>query len=377
MKRIYLLTPGPSPLPDSIREVLSKKIIHHRTDEFSQILKEVHLGLKQVFCTKNPVVVFASSGTGAMEAAVSNFLSAKDKIIVISGGKFGMRWKEIAQAYGVDVLDLAIQWGDSPSPQALENLLRKNNDVKAVFTTHCETSTATVYDIKALAKVVKDTEAILVVDAISSLGQDKLLTDEWTVDVVISGSQKGFMLPPGLAFISVSDKAKSFLKTSNLPRYYFDLNKALKSYEKDDTPWTPGVSLIRALHAAIEIIKDEGLQVRWEKFSKLSLATREAAKALGLSVFSKRPSASVTAINSAPNIKSSDLVKKLRKEFGLSIAGGQEILKDKIFRIAHMGWINQDDLITGFSYLEKALKDMGYSFRVGASVEKFQEVYYG
>jgi len=377
MKKRYLLTPGPSPVPSQIREVLSKEIIHHRTNEFKDILKNAHKGLKSIFCTKNPVLIFSSSGTGAMEAAVTNFCSSGDKVITISGGKFGKRWTEIARVYGLDIIELSIEWGSAPSGDEIANLLNKNKGVKAVFITLCETSTATVYDIETIAKVVKDTDAILIVDAISGLGQDKLLTDDWGVDVVVSGSQKGFMLPPGLSFISVSDKAKDKLKVSDLPKYYYDLNKALKSYEKNDTPFTSSVSLIRGLEEAINIILNEGLEKRWKRFEKLSLAVCEAAKGVGLKVLSKRPSASVTAIFTPNGIASSKLVAKLRDEYGLSIAGGQEHLKDKIIRIAHMGWIDIEDLMVGFSFLEDSLMNMGYSIKPGASLDKLQEVYYG
>jgi len=377
MKKRYLLTPGPSPVPSQIREALSREIIHHRTDEFKDILKGVHGGLKDIFCTKNPVLIFSSSGTGAMEAAVTNICSLGDKVITVSGGKFGKRWAEIARAYGLDVIEFSLDWGSFPSKDDIAHLLNKNKDVKAVFTTLCETSTATVYDIEGIARVVGDTDAVLVVDAISGLGQDKLLTDQWGVDVVVSGSQKGFMLPPGLSFISVSDKAKKSLKTSDLPKYYYDLNKALRSYEKNDTPFTSSVSLIVGLKEAINIIRDEGLEKRWKRFKKLSSAAQEAAKGIGLKVLSKKPSASVTAILTPADIPSSKLVGKLRGEYGLSIAGGQEHLKDKIVRIAHMGCIGIEDLMVGFSFFEKGLRDMGYDVKPGASLDKLQEVYYG
>jgi len=377
MNKRYLLTPGPSPVPSQIREALSKEIIHHRTDEFKDILQNVHNGLKDVFRTSNPVLIFSSSGTGAMEAAVSNLCSAGDKVITVSGGKFGKRWTEIARAYGLDVIELSVEWGSAPSGDEIANLLEKNRGVKAVFTTLCETSTATVYDIEAIAKAVKDTDAVFVVDAISGLGQDRFLTDDWGVDVAVSGSQKGFMLPPGLSFISISDKARDKLKNSSLPKYYYDLNKALKSYEKNDTPFTSSVSLIVGLKEAINLIMDEGLEERWERFKKMSLAVQEAAKGIGLKVLSRRPSASVTAILTPENIASSKLVGRLRKEYGLSIAGGQEHLKDKIIRIAHMGWIGIEDLIVGFSFLEKGLRSMGYDVKPGASLDKLQEVYYG
>ncbi|MDP2923229.1 MAG: alanine--glyoxylate aminotransferase family protein [Candidatus Omnitrophota bacterium] len=377
MKRRYLMTPGPSPVPASIREALGREIMHHRTDEFIEILKEINEGLKYVFCTKNPVITFASSGTGAMEAAVTNFFSAGDKVVVIVGGKFGERWLELGKNFGLNVIEMKVASGDAPSVAELKKILEANKDTKGILTTLAETSTATVFDIKSIGAITKDKNILLIVDAISGLGQDVLLTDEWSVDVAVSGSQKGFMLPPGLAFITISDKAKNFLKTSNLPKYYFNLNKALKAYEKNDTPFTPAVSLIVGLKEAIGLIKKEGIENIWAKFKKMSLAAQEAAKAIGLEVFSKSPSSSVTAIVSPSGMNSKDIVKKLRKEYGVSIAAGQGELEEKIFRIAHMGWINEQDLIMCFSLLEKVLKDLGYKFKLGASVAKLQEVIYG
>jgi len=371
------MTPGPSPVPSAVRECLSKEIIHHRTDEFRKILEEVHSGLKRIFCTQNPVLIFSSSGTGAMEAAVSNLFSSGDKVVAVCGGKFGERWSEIAKSFSLDVIEMNVEWGNSPTPQDLKKILEENSGVKGVLTTLCETSTATVYDIEAISKVTKEKGTLLVVDAVSGLGQDVLLTDEWGVDVVVSGSQKGFMLPPGLSFISLNQKAQGMVKKSNLPKYYFDLNKALKSYEKDDTPFTPAVSLVVALKEAVDMINEEGVEARWEKYKKMAYATQEAAGALGLEIFSKRPSCSATAICSPGEIKSTEIVKTLRKKYGLSIAGGQAQAKDKIFRIAHMGWINEQDLIACFSLLEKVLKDLGYSFQLGASVARLEEGFYG
>ena len=376
MIRKTLMTPGPSPVPSVVREALGQEIIHHRTSEFQAILKNVHAGLRDIFITKNPVLLLASSGTGAMEAAVSNLFSKGDKVIGISGGKFGERWSEISRAYGLDVIEMQVEWGMSPTPETVGKLIDENPGVKGVMTTLAETSTATTFDIEGIAKVTNKKDILLLVDAISGLGQDRLYTDKWGVDVVVSGSQKGFMLPPGLGFISLSKRAQKALENSDLPKYYFDLKKALKTYEKDDTPYTPAVSLIVGLQKAIEIIKSD-MNTRWERFEKMAQATQEAAKAIGLGVFSKSPSASVTAITVPENIKSSDVVKKLRTEYGLSIAGGQAQLKDKIIRVAHMGWINEQDLIAAFSLIEKALKDVGHKFNVGASVAKLQEVFYG
>jgi len=377
MKRRFLMTPGPSPVPLFVRESLAQEIMHHRTSEFKEILKEAHGGLKSVFCTENPVLILSSSGTGAMEAAVSNLFSKGDKVLAIGGGKFGERWAEIAKAFALDVVELNIEWGSAPSADELIKILDENENIKGVLTTLCETSTATVFDIEKIAKITSEKNMLLVVDAISGLGQDILLTDQWGVDVVVSGSQKGFMLPPGLSFISLSKRAQSAMANSDLPKYYFDLKKALKSHAKDDTPYTSAVSLVVGLATALNAINKEGLEARWKKFSKMAEATREAAKALGLKVFSQQPSDSVTAIISPENIKSSDIIKALRSEYGLSIAGGQAEFKDKIFRIAHMGWISEKDLIECFSLLEKVLVNLGYEFKQGASVSRLEEVFHG
>jgi len=377
MKRRFLMTPGPSPVPLFVRESLSQEMIHHRTSEFKDILKQAHTGLKSIFCTENPVLILSSSGTGAMEAAVCNLFSKGDKVLAIGGGKFGQRWLEISKAFGLDVIEMSIEWGSAPSPDELTKILNDNKDIKAVLTTLCETSTATVFDIEKIAKITNEKNILLVVDAVSGLGQDVLLTDKWGVDVVVSGSQKGLMLPPGLSFISLSKRAQDAMEVSNLPKYYFDLKKALKSHAKDDTPYTSAVSLIMGLATALDAINKEGLELRWKKFSKMAKAAREAAKALGLKTFSQRPSDSVTAIVSPENIKSSDIVKALREEYGLSIAGGQDKFKDKIFRIAHMGWISDKDLIECFLLLEKVLEKLGYKFEQGISKVKLGEVLYG
>ena len=377
MKRTYLMTPGPSPVPAFVREGMAREIMHHRTDEFQAILQQAHEGLKKVFCTSNPVLMLASSGTGAMEAAVTNLFSPKDKVITVNGGKFGERWTEIAKAHGLEAIELKIEWGKGPSPDEIARLIDANPTVKGVLATLCETSTATVYDIEGIGTVAKAKNVLFVVDAISGLGQDKLLTDDWGVDVVVSGSQKGFMLPPGLAFISLSKKAQAALTQGTCPKFYFNLSKALKSYEKNDTPWTPAVSLIVGLNEALRCLAQEDNEARWRRFQKMARATQEAAKALGLTVFSASPSSSVTAIVVPANVKSGDIVKTMRKKYGISIAEGQDHVKEKIFRIAHMGWINEQDLMMCFSLLEKVLKELGHTFTAGASLARLQEVIYG
>lgn len=377
MKRTYLMTPGPAPVPSAVRETLSKEIMHHRTQAFRNILKDVDLGLKKVFCTNQPVLILAASGTGAMEAAVVNHFSTKDKVLVICGGKFGQRWADISKKYGLDIIEMPVKWGQAPCSKLIEKTLLENKEIKGVFTTLCETSTATAFDIEAIAKITKDKDTLLIVDAISGLGQDPLIMDNWGVDIVVSGSQKGLMLPPGLAFISLSEKAQSFMKTSNLPKYYFDLTKALKNHVKNDTPYTPAVSLIMGLKTSLDLILTQEITQRWQYFEKLALATREAMIALGLKIFSQNPSASVTAVYAPDGIKSTDIVKKMRSEYGVSIAAGQDDLKDKIFRIAHMGWINEQDLIMCVSLLEKVMLDLGYKIKLGTGVARLQEVIYG
>ncbi len=336
MRKNYLLTPGPTPLPPLVLEAMSRPIIHHRTPQFQEILKEATEGLKYVYQTKNDVFILASSGTGAMEAAVINLLSAGDTALVVQGGKFGERWAEICKAYGINADILDVEWGKAAEPQAIAAKLKANPKIKAVFTTLCETSTGVNNDIEAIGKVVKDSEAVLVVDAISGLGAIDLKTDEWACDMVVSGSQKGLMLPPGLGFISVSAKAWKLIEASKSPRYYLDLRKAKKAIEKADTPFTPAITLIIALVEVLKMIKQDGLENVFNRHKKMAEATRAAMKGLGLELFA--PSAAsdaVTAVKLPAGLDGEKLVKTMRDTYGVTIAGGQDELKGKVFRIAH------------------------------------------
>src|SRR3989338_8716048 len=274
MKKNYLLTPGPTPLPPQVCEALARPIIHRRTPQFQAVLKEVTEGLKLVFQTKNDVFILASSGTGAMEAAVVNLLSPGDSALAIQGGKFGERWTEICQAYGITAEVMDVEWGEAADPSQIEKKLKANPKIKAVFTTLCETSTGVTNDIEAIGKAVKETAAVLVVDAISGLGAIPLSTDAWSCDIVVSGSQKGLMLPPGLGFISVSPKAWKLIESAKSPKYYFDLEAAKKALEKTDTPFTPAINLVVALSEALNMMKADSLEnifLRHKKiFSRLS-----------------------------------------------------------------------------------------------------------
>ncbi len=370
MKKNYLLTPGPTPLPPEICESLSRPIIHHRTPQFQAILKEAHEGLKYIFQTKNEVFVLASSGTGGMEAAVINFFSPGDTVIIVEAGKFGERWTEICRAYGINCEVLRVEWGKAVNPKDIQDKLKSaGGKIKGVFTTLCETSTGVASDIKSIGAVVKATEAILIVDAISGLGAIDLRSDEWNCDVVVSGSQKGLMLPPGLGFIMVGEKAWKLGETSKCPKYYFDLKAAKKAYASTDTPWTPAIGLVIALNEAIKMMKAESLSKIFAWHCKMATAVRAAVKALGLELFAPNASSDVvTAVKVPVGIDGEKLVKVMRDTYGVTIAGGQAEMKGKILRFAHMGYIGEFDIITGISCLEKVLWQMGYKFQIGAGV---------
>lgn len=375
MRKNYLLTPGPTPLPPEVCEALSRPIIHHRTPQFQNILKEATENLKNIFQTKNDVFILASSGTGAMEAAVVNLLSWGDKVLVIEGGKFGERWTELCEAYGIKAEVIKVPWGQALNPAQLKDYLTKEPAIKAVFTTLCETSTGVVFDMKGMAHVMKETQTVLVVDAISGLGVVDLQMDAWGVDVVVCGSQKGFMLPPGLGFIAVSKKAWKLVEESKCPKYYFDLKEAKKALDKTDTPFTPAVSLVVALNEVLKMMHADGLENIFHRHKKLAEATRAAMLALGLELFAPTAASdAVTAVKVPAGIDGEKLVKTMRDEHGVTIAGGQSEMKGKIFRIAHMGYISEFDIILGISCLEKVLKKMGYSFELGVGIKAAEEV---
>ncbi len=376
MKKNYLLTPGPTPLPPQVCESMARPIIHHRTPQFQVILKEASEGLKHVFQTSNDVFIISSSGTGAMEAAVMNLLSCGDTALVVQGGKFGERWTEIAKAYGINCEIIDVEWGKAVNPEEISKRLKANPGIKAVFATLCETSTGVDNDIEKIAGIVKVSPAVLVVDAISGLGAIDLKTDAWGVDVVVSGSQKGLMLPPGLGFISVSPKAWKLVEVSKSPRYYLDLRKARKALEKNDTPFTSSITLIIALNEALKMMQQDTLPNIFSRHRKMADAVRSAVKALGLELFAPTAASdAVTAVKVPSGIDGEKLVKTMRDTYGVTIAGGQAELKGKVFRIAHMGFIAEFDIITGLSCLEKVLTQMGYKFTLGAGIKAAEEVF--
>lgn len=374
MRKNYLLTPGPTPLPPEVCEAMARPIIHHRTPQFQAILKEAAEGLKYVYQTQNDCFILTSSGTGAMEAAVVNLLSPGDTAITVQGGKFGERWTELCKNYGINTEIIDVEWGRAVDSKEIEKKLKNNPKIKAVFTTHCETSTGVTNDIESIGKIVRDTDAVLVVDAISSLGAIPLETDAWFCDVVVSGSQKGLMLPPGLAFISVSKKAWLKIEESKSPKYYFDLQAAKKAWAQTDTPFTPAISLVIALNEALKMMRRDGLENIFNRHKKMADSARAAAKALGLELFAPTAASdAVTAIKVPQGIDGEKLVKTMRDSYGVTFAGGQAELKGKIFRIAHMGYILEPDIIAGIACLEKVLAQMGYKFNLGAGLKAAEE----
>ena len=372
MKKQILLTPGPTPLPEEVRKVLAQPILHHRTPAYQEIFKEVAENLKYVFQTSREVLTFTASGTGAMEGAVVNLLSPADKVLVVVSGKFGERFGEICKGYGLNPVILPVPWGDSCDPARLEEALKANPGVQAVFGTLCETSTGALHDVKKLAEASHRANALFVVDAISGLAADTFYMDRWDIDVVVSGSQKGLMIPPGLSFLSFNEKALSRVKNARLPRFYFDAVKMSEAAKKFDTPFTSAIPLVTALRESLRMIKGQTLEGVWERTASLAQATQASVRALGLELLARHPSHGVTAVKIPYGVDSKELLQGLRAE-GIWMAGGQGHLKEKIFRIAHMGAIQASDLEQGIEALEKVLAELGYSFKRGSGAKAFQE----
>lgn len=375
IKKYYLLSPGPTPVPETVLSAAAEPIIHHRTPEFSKIFMEVTEGLKYVFGTKEDVYILAASGTGAMETAVINTLSPGDRVITINGGKFGERWGNICRAYGLETKEIVLPWGEDFNPEQLAEEIKKNPGVKAIFTTLSETSTGAIFDIKGFGEVVAGTEAILVVDGISGVGATPCLMDEWKIDILVSGSQKSFMIPPGLAYIAFSSKAWKLVETSKLPKFYFDIKKYRKNLEKQTTPWTPAVSLIIQQKKALDIIKNMGLENLLRHHQVLGDATRAAVRAIGLELLARRPGNILTAVKTPAGVDGNKLVKTMQNKYMAYISNAQDPHKGEFFRIAHLGYMGGFDIITALSALEMTLIDLGYDkFQPGASVAAAQKI---
>ncbi len=368
MMKHTLFTPGPTNVPPEVLAAMAKPIVHHRAPDFDPIFKQACENLQYVFRTQNPVVPLTASGTGGMEAAVTSLLAPGDQAIAIEGGKFGERWGKICKAYGIDCHVEKIDWSTSASPALIEKLLKDFPKAKAVFTTHCETSTGALTDIEGIARVVAKTDAVLVVDAVSSLAAEPLETDAWGVDVVVTGSQKALMMPPGMAFVSVSPKAKAMINASPTTNFYFGLKGALKKLEDNTTPWTSPVSLVVALNAAVDLIRKEGIESIWARHQRCAQAIRKGCAALGLNLYSQSPANVVVALTVPAGVEAGKIVKTMRDRFAMTITGGQEELKGKIIRIAALGYVEEFEVLSLVGALEMALRRQGYACETGAGV---------
>jgi aspartate aminotransferase-like enzyme len=376
IRKQRLLTPGPTPLYPPALHAMMASDMHHRTEDFRKVYRACLADLKELMGTSNDVLMFAASGTGAMDATVSNLFSRGDKVVVCVAGKFGERWAEIAKAYGLDANVLTVPYGQSVSPEMLQSALAADPSVKGVFVQASETSTGAAHDVAAMGKAVAKTDAIMVVDAITGLGTMPLDIDRWGLDVVIGGSQKAFMIPPGLAFMSISPKAWKLGESGNLPHYYFNLKKEKKSGDAGESSWTPATSLILALGEALKYVKSIGMDNLVANAQMLAHATRTAAERLGLELFSPScPGSSVTAIKAPKGMDSGVIVKEFRNRFGAIIANGQGSMKGQIFRIAHLGYFDFADLFSMIAGLEIILNANGFAVPYGAGVAAAQEIY--
>ncbi|MDP2168226.1 MAG: alanine--glyoxylate aminotransferase family protein [Thermodesulfovibrionales bacterium] len=376
MLKRYLLAPGPTPVPPEVLLAMAMPIIHHRSADFMPVLESARKGLKWLYQTENDVLILSSSGTGGMVGAVNNFFNHGDKALVINGGKFGERWTKICRAYGLEVKEIMVEWGYAVRPEVVEKALKDDPSIKGVFVQACETSTGVYHDIEALGKIVsKSGDTLFVVDAISALVAHDLKTDAWGVDIMVGGSQKGIMLPPGLAFASVSEKAWKRNASSKMPRFYFNFKKERENLLKNQTNFTSPVTLIIGLNEAIKMLQKEGLENVFARHARLAKATRAAVVALGLSLYTKEsPSNSVTAVEAPAGIDGQEIYKTLREKYGITGAGGQDKAKGKIFRLAHLGYAGAFDVITAISGLEMVLKSMGYKLALGAGVAAAEEI---
>jgi aspartate aminotransferase-like enzyme len=376
IKKQRLLTPGPTPLYPPALHAMMASDIHHRTEEFRTAYRSCLADLKEVLGTTHDVLMFAASGTGAMDASVSNLFSKGDKVVVCVAGKFGERWAEIAKAYGLDATVLTVPYGQVVAPQQVEEALAKEPGVKGVFLQASETSTGAMHDVRAIAALVAKTPAILVLDAITGIGTQPLDIHGWGLDVVIGGSQKAFMIPPGLAFLAISPKAWALAETATLPHYYFNLKKEKKSADGGESSWTPSTALILALAEALRYVKKIGMANLIENAQLLAQATRAAAESLGLELFAaSSPGSAVTAIKPPVGLDSGVIVKEFKTRFGAIIANGQGSMKGKVFRVAHLGYFDFADLFAVVAGLEIILKANGYPASYGTGVRAVQEVY--
>lgn len=377
MNKYRLMSPGPTPVPPEVSAAGALPVIHHRTPEFGEIFTRVNENLKQVFLTENDIFTYAASGTGAFEGAIQNLFTPGDKVLVVNSGNFGNRWVKMSQAFGLEVTEVKYDWGVKADNDEIAEALSNDPEIKAAMCVLSETSTGTVNDIEGFAKATKD--VISIVDAVSGLGACELRTDDWGVDVVVAGSQKALMIPPGLAFVSVSERAWKAHEESRMPRFYFDWTAAKKAYEKDppQTAWTPAVSLVIQLDLALRQILDEGIDNVFERHVLLGRAAREGIKGMGLQLFGPDEdlNSAVTASWVPDGVDGKQLVKMLFREHGIQVAGGQADMAGKIWRIGHCGYFDSYDIIATIAAAELVLESMDHPVELGKGVGAAQRVF--
>jgi aspartate aminotransferase-like enzyme len=375
MKKYYLLAPGPTPIPPEVLQALSRPILHHRTPEFETLFARVRAALAALLETRSEVLVLAASGTGAMEAAVVNLCSPGDEVLVVRCGKFGERWAEIAKAFGVRVHALEAPYGESVPPARVAEALRAHPRARALFATQSETSTGVLEEIEAYAALTRTSDTLLVVDTVSSLGVVPCPMDAWSVDVVVAGSQKGLMCPPGLAFIAMNDRAWQAAERASCPKLYWDLRAERTWQAKRQAQYTPAVSLLMGLDVALGLMKAEGLPEVYRRHDRLARAMRAGAEALGLGLFPRAtPSPAVTAVVAPPGVDGEAVVRAYGEEHNITIAGGQGEMKGKIFRLAHLGYVGEYDVIVGLAALERVLSRLGVPIDFGAGIAAAQRL---
>jgi aspartate aminotransferase-like enzyme len=376
MVKRYLFTPGPTPIPARVAAAQAAEMVSHRGRDFHELHQYVATGLKEFFGTAEEIFLLTGSGTSAMEAAAANVMSPEDKAIVVRSGHFGNRWADILKSYGVKVWPIDVEWGRAVNPKLVAERLAADadNEIRAVFTTFVDTSVGVLNDIQAIGEVVAATDALLVVDAVSGLGAMDYRMDEWRVDVTVSATQKGFMTPPGLAFIALSANGWKYSERAKSPRYYWDLRKYRQSAEAHETPFTPAVSTMRALAAALEMMAEEGKENVFARHERMARAMRAAVNALNLRLFPLNPANVLTVIKPPDDVGADELRAHIARNYGVYLGGGQSQLKDRVIRVAHMGAAGAFDVITAAAALEMGLTDKGYAVEPGAAVAAAEEI---
>ncbi|HEU5462744.1 MAG TPA: alanine--glyoxylate aminotransferase family protein [Candidatus Binatia bacterium] len=374
MIKQYLLSPGPTPIPNEVALAMAETMVHHRTPQFNRVFAEARQKLRNLFGTKNDVLMLACSGTGAMEAAVANLFSPDDKVLIINGGKFGERWRNIANAYGLHPLEINVPWGQGVNVGAVEKALRADGDIRGVMVQASETSTTVLHPVREIAKLTQN-GPLLLVDGVTAVGVVPVPLDDWGIDALVTGSQKALMLPPGLGFVALSDRAWEKTKSAKLPRFYFDLSLERKNQEKGSGAFTPAVSLIFGLRASLNLMEREGLANVYARHARLCRATRAAADALNLRLLAPdSPSPAATGIYMPDGIDADHVLEYLRYKMKVTLAEGQDQLKGKVIRIAHVGYMGAFDVITAIAALEMALRKFGAEIPLGKGVSAAQEV---